>query len=49
MKYRVSLEVDVREEFCSIEEFTKYIIQGINHENKGLFKVKVLKVEKEKE
>ena len=44
MKYRVVLEVDVRENWCSIEDFTKSEIDGFNQANKPIIKVSVLEV-----
>ena len=42
MKYRVVLEVDVRENWSSIEDFTKSEIDGFNQANKPIIKVSVL-------
>ena len=42
MKYRVVLEVDVRKNWCSIEDFTKSEIDGFNQANKPIIKVSVL-------
>ena len=44
MKYRVVLEVDVRENWCSIEDFTKSEIDGFNQANKPMIKVSVLEI-----
>ena len=44
MKYRVVLEVDVRENWCSVEDFTKSEIDGFNQANKPIIKVSVLEV-----
>ena len=44
MKYRVVLEVDVRENWCSIEDFTKSEIDGFNQANKPMIKVSVLEL-----
>ena len=44
MKYRVVLEVDVRENWCSVEDFTKYEIDAFNQANKPMLNVSVLDV-----
>ncbi len=45
MKYNVVLEVDVKEDWCSVEDFTREEVRAFNNANHPMIKVEVDSVE----